>query len=87
MHLIRLLTAPLFAAALVFGAAGFYCAPVQAQEPQNERSAHPKKPAAFHYICPMHEDVTSKKRGICRKCKMKLERKPVASKEPSSDSF
>jgi hypothetical protein len=25
----------------------------------------------------MHEDVTSKKRGTCPKCKMKLVKKPV----------
>ena len=47
---------------------------------QNRRSAHSKKPAQFHYVCPMHEDVTSKSRGICRKCKMKLVRKPIPQK-------
>jgi hypothetical protein len=31
----------------------------------------------------MHEDVTSKKRATCPKCKMKLVKKPV--KEPSTD--
>lgn len=33
----------------------------------------------------MHEDVTSKKRGICRKCKMKLVRKAI-KEEPSTGS-
>jgi hypothetical protein len=44
---------------------------------QKERSAHVKKPSQFHFVCPMHEDVTSKKRGVCPKCKMKLVKKPV----------
>ena len=44
---------------------------------QKERSAHVKKPSQFHYVCPMHEDVISKKRGVCPKCKMKLVKKPV----------
>ena len=44
---------------------------------QKDHAAHPKKPAKFHYVCPMHEDVTSKKAGTCRKCKMKLVRQPV----------
>ena len=47
---------------------------------QNRRSAHSKKPAQFHYVCPMHEDVTSKSRGVCHKCKMKLVRKPLTQK-------
>jgi len=44
---------------------------------QKERSAHPKKPLKFLYVCPMHEDITSQKRGTCPKCKMKLVKKPV----------
>ena len=43
---------------------------------QKERSAHVKKPSQFHYVCPMHEDVTSRFRGLCPKCKMKLLKKP-----------
>ncbi|HSE25265.1 MAG TPA: heavy metal-binding domain-containing protein [Pyrinomonadaceae bacterium] len=50
---------------------------------QKERSAHSKKPTQFHYVCPMHDDVTSKSRGVCRKCKMKLVRKPII-KEPTT---
>ena len=76
------LFAPLFAALLLFTAADLYSVPVTAQ---GERSAHTKKPTQYHYICPMHEDVTSKKRGICRKCKMKLVRKPI-KEEPSTGS-
>lgn len=45
---------------------------------QKERSAHSGKPIQFHYVCPMHDDVTSKKPGLCRKCKMKLVKKPVS---------
>jgi hypothetical protein len=47
---------------------------------KKEHSAHSDKPARFHYVCPMHEDVTSKTPGICPKCKMKLVRKPVSPK-------
>jgi hypothetical protein len=52
---------------------------------QKERSAHAKKPLRFHYVCPMHEDVTSKKRGTCPKCKMKLVKKPITD-EPTTSS-
>jgi Heavy metal binding domain len=69
----RFLIGPLLAALLVFTAAGVYCPVVTAQK---TRSAHSKKTAQFHYVCPMHEDVTSKSRGFCHKCKMKLVRKP-----------
>ena len=52
---------------------------------QKERSAHSRKPARFHYVCPMHEDVTSKKRVTCPKCKMKLVKKPIVE-EPTTSS-
>ena len=78
----RNLIAPLLAAVTVFSVAGVYSPVVTAQK---ERSAHSKKPAQFHYVCPMHEDITSKTRGTCRKCKMKLVRKPI-TKEPAKDS-
>jgi hypothetical protein len=52
---------------------------------QKERSAHAKKPTRFHYVCPMHEDVTSEKRGTCPKCKMKLVKKPIVE-EPTTSS-
>jgi hypothetical protein len=79
MKFLRLLTAPLFAAALILTANGVYSAGVVATA-QKGHSAHTKKPAQFHYICPMHEDITSQKRGICPKCKMKLVRKPLPPK-------
>jgi len=82
MNFLRLLTVPVLAAVLLFTVVGLYSVPVTAQE---ERPAPSKKSTQFHYVCPMHEDVTSKKRGICRKCKMKLVRKPIA-KEPSQGS-
>jgi hypothetical protein len=79
MKFLQNLILPLLAALLFFAVAGSYCAPaVKAQKAQKERSAHSKKPAQFHYVCPMHEDVTSKSRGICRKCKMKLVRKQIS---------
>lgn len=79
MKFLRLLIVPLFAAALLLTAGGIYFAPVAAA--QKTRSAHPDKPVRFHYVCPMHEDVTSKKPGKCYKCKMKLEKKRI--KEPT----
>ncbi len=83
MKFLRLLTAPLLAVALLLATASVYPAAVVTAS-QKERSAHPKKPVEFHYVCPMHEKVTSKKRGTCPKCKMKLVRKPV--KESSTGS-
>jgi hypothetical protein len=73
MKSLKYLIAPLFAAVLVFPFV-VYSPVVTAQK---ERSAHSKKHSQFHYVCPMHENVTSKSRGICQKCKMKLVRKPV----------
>ena len=81
MYLLRLLTVPL-AALLLFTAADLYSVPVTAQ---SKKSAHSKKPTQYHFVCPMHEDVTSKKRGICHKCKMKLVRKAI-KEEPSTGS-
>jgi hypothetical protein len=83
MNYIRLLIVPLLAVALLFATASLYPAAVVTAS-QKERSAHPKKPIEFHYVCPMHETVTSKKRGTCPKCKMKLVKKPV--KEPFTGS-
>lgn len=76
MHFPRLLTVLLFVAALILTGFQVYSVPV-ASAAQKERSAHSKKPTKFHYVCPMHEDVTSKKRATCPKCKMKLVKKPV----------
>ena len=75
MHFRRLLIAPLFSGALLLTTSPVYSVPVTAA--QKERSAHSKKPTKFHYVCPMHEDVTSQKSGTCPKCKMKLVKKPV----------
>ena len=73
MNFRKLLLLPLLAAALIVTAAVAFAPGVSAQ--QKERSAHSKKTAEVHYVCPMHEDVTSKKRGTCPKCKMKLVKK------------
>lgn len=70
----RFISVPLLAV-LLFGAEGLYFAPVVTA--QKERSAHPSKPIEFQYVCPMHEDVKSKKPGKCPKCKMKLEKKRI----------
>jgi hypothetical protein len=48
---------------------------------QKERAAHPKRAARFHYVCPMHPDVTSNKRGTCHKCKMALVKQRSPQKE------
>ena len=69
------LLAPLFAFSLLLTPVRVYSAAVNAA--QKGRSAHSKQRAQFHYVCPMHEDVSSKTPGQCRKCKMKLVRKPL----------
>jgi hypothetical protein len=84
MKFLRLLTVPLLAATFFVTAASL--SPLTVVTAQKEKSAHSKKPTQFHYVCPMHEDVTSKSRGICRKCKMKLVRKQIVVKEPSTGS-
>jgi hypothetical protein len=63
---------------LVIGACGYSVVAVTAAK--KEHSAHSDKPARFHYVCPMHEDVTAKTPGLCPKCRMKLVRKPVPPK-------
>ena len=75
MNFPRFFIVLLFAAALLLPGSRVYSVSVTAA--QKERSAHPKRPTQFHYVCPMHEDITSKKRGTCPKCKMKLVKKPV----------
>jgi len=66
----------LFAATLLLSGSPVYSV-TGISAAQKERSAHPSKPLKFHYVCPMHEDITSQKRGTCPKCKMKLVKKPV----------
>lgn len=79
MKFLRLRILPLVTATLlVIGAGGYSLFAVKAAK--KEHSAHSDKPARFHYVCPMHEDVTSKTPGTCPKCKMKLVRKPVPPK-------
>lgn len=76
MHFRKLLIVLLYVAALLLSGARMYSVSVISAA-QKERSAHPKKPIKFHYVCPMHEDITSQKRGTCPQCKMKLVKKPV----------
>ena len=80
----RLLTGILLACALLVATSNEYSVVVVTAS-QKERSAHSKKPTQFHYVCPMHEDVTSKKRGLCPKCKMKLVKKSIVE-EPTTSS-
>jgi uncharacterized paraquat-inducible protein A len=75
---LRLRILPLLAAALLVTGVSVYSVGVTAQ---NSRSAPSKKASEFHYVCPMHEDVTSKKPGKCPKCKMKLEKKKIKEAE------
>jgi hypothetical protein len=59
MKFLRLRILPLATATLlVIGACGYSVVAVTAAK--KEHSAHSDKPARFHYVCPMHEDVTSK---------------------------
>jgi hypothetical protein len=76
MHLRKLLLLLLVAAALLLSSSPVYSV-TGISAAQKERAAHPRKPIKFHYVCPMHEDITSQKRGTCPKCKMKLIKKPV----------
>ena len=83
MRLLRFVM-PLFAVALLLISCEVYSESVVTAA-QKEVSAHSKKHTRFQYVCPMHEDVTSTKRGVCPKCKMKLVKKPIGT-EPTSSS-
>ena len=83
MHFLKLPTGLLAAALLLSGSTVYSVVVVSAA--QKERSAHPSKPLKFHYVCPMHEDITSQKSGTCPKCKMKLVKKPITD-EPTTSS-
>lgn len=77
-----IVTAPLLAVFLLTAASELQALPaVHAQN--NAQETQPEKTAEFVYVCPMHEDVTSKKPGKCRKCKMKLEKKKVKDAKPA----
>jgi len=82
MRFPKLLGLPLLAAALIFATEGLYFA--QVVTTQQTTLAQSSKPVRFHYVCPMHPDVQSKKPGKCPKCKMKLEKKKVKAPEVTS---
>ena len=49
-----------------------------AQKSQTTRSSTTNTQQKVVYMCPMHPDVTSKRRGKCRKCGMDLRRTVIA---------
>jgi len=75
MKILRFPIVPLCTAALLLSSSQVYPVAVVTAA-RKEHSAHSTKPQ-FQYVCPMHEDVISKKPGLCRKCRMKLVKKPV----------
>ncbi|HEU4435640.1 MAG TPA: heavy metal-binding domain-containing protein [Pyrinomonadaceae bacterium] len=77
----RILIAPLLAFSLLPSASSMYAVPVVHAHQQGQET-EPDKPAEFQYVCPMHDDVTSKKPGKCRKCKMTLEKRKI--KQPAT---
>ena len=84
MNFRRSLISSLAAATLLFSTGSFYSSPdFSAAYGANHKvqEAQPDRPAKYHYICPMHEDVISKKPGKCPKCKMKLEKKRIKPPE------
>jgi Heavy metal binding domain len=80
MKYLRLLSVPLLAAALLLTTGSGYTAAFVTDE-KNSSANSQQKPAHIQYVCPMHEDVKSKRPGKCYKCKMKLEKKRI--KEPT----
>jgi len=78
---LKMLSTVLLASALLLSGSQVYSVAVVSAA-QKEHAAPPKKPLKFHYVCPMHEDITSQKRGTCPKCKMKLVKNPV-TQEPA----
>src|SRR5688500_735518 len=52
----------------------FVVAPFQLTFAQTGRTSQSKTQTKVVYACPMHPDVTSTKRGKCRKCGMDLRR-------------
>jgi hypothetical protein len=81
MKFTRFFSAALVAFALLLSVGGMYSVRAAGTN-QDGQAAPPAKPATFRYVCPMHEDVQSRKPGKCPKCKMKLEKKKV--KEPEA---
>ena len=80
MKFLRFSIATLFAVALLTTGGTLYSFPVVHAHHDGQETS-PQKPT-FQYVCPMHDDVTSKKPGKCYKCKMKLEKKRVKESKP-----
>ncbi len=81
MKFTRFFSAALVAFALLLSVGGMYSVRAAGKN-QDGQAAPTAKPATFRYVCPMHEDVQSRKPGKCPKCKMKLEKTKV--KEPEA---
>ena len=80
MKFLRFSIAALFAVSLLLiGGSKYSVSVVHAH--QEGQETQPQKPE-FQYVCPMHDDVTSKKPGKCYKCKMTLEKKRVKQTKP-----
>jgi len=73
---------PLFTAALLLSSGSVYASPVHTHPGGQE--TEPAKTTS-RYVCPMHEDVTSRKPGKCPKCKMKLEKKKIKETAKPAD--
>ena len=76
MKYLRLLSVPLLGVALLSATGSGYTALVVTAEKVSSAQSQ-QKPAQFQYVCPMHEDVKSKRPGKCYKCNMKLEKKRI----------
>ncbi len=88
MTALRLLCSSLVVAAMLLPVTSVYHAH-GTPATQKKRAAPQKRAARFHYVCPMHADVTSKKRGTCPKCKMAMVRKRVpkdSESQPESEA-
>ena len=68
---------------LVLLICAFAVGPVYTQKNPRSKTGQTKQKSQANYSCPMHPDVTSKKKGRCTKCGMDL--RPVEHKEASAE--
>lgn len=79
MKIPGLFVALFIVASLPFVGTAEYCVRATPAE-QKEPAVRVKESTQFHYVCPMHDDVTSSARGKCPKCKMVLVKKRIPKK-------